>query len=44
MRKIIFEWKYDKLFDKCSEGLGVTDEKGNTTYTAEELKTSSSRE
>ena len=39
MRKIISEWKYDKLLDKCSEGLGITDKEGNTTYTAEESKT-----
>ena len=39
MRKIISEWKYDKLFDKCSEGLGITDKEGNTTYNVEELKT-----
>ena len=39
MRKIISECKYDKLFDKCSEGLGITDKEGNTTYTNEESKT-----
>ena len=39
MRKIIGEWKYDKLFDKCSEGLGIADKEVNITYTAEELKT-----
>lgn len=38
MRKIISEWKYDKLFDKCCEGLGSTDKEGNTAYTTEELE------
>ncbi len=37
MRKIIAEWKWDKLFDKCEEGLGEKDSEGNLTFTPEEI-------
>lgn len=36
MRKIITEWKFDKLFDACEQGLGTKDEDGNLVLTPEE--------
>ena len=38
MKKIITEWKFDKLFDACEEGLGTKDEEGNLIMTSEENK------
>ena len=38
MRKIITEWKFDKLFDACEQGLGTEDEEGNLIMTPEENK------
>ena len=38
MRKIITEWKFDKLFDACEKGLGTKDEEGNLILTSEENK------
>ena len=38
MRKIITEWKFDKLFDACEQGLGTKDEDGNLIMTPEENK------
>ena len=43
MKKIITEWKYDKLFDKCEEGLGKKDEEGDLVMTPEELEEWSKR-
>ena len=36
MRKIITEWKFDKLFDACEQGLGTKDKEGNLVMTPEE--------
>ena len=36
MRKIITQWKFDKLFDACEQGLGTKDEEGNLVLTPEE--------
>ena len=38
MKKIITEWKFDKLFDACEKGLGTKDEEGNLIMTPEENK------
>ena len=38
MRKIIIEWKFDKLFDACEQGLGTKDKEGNLIMTPEENK------
>ena len=38
MKKIITEWKFDKLFDACEKGLGTEDEEGNLIMTPEENK------
>ena len=38
MRKIITEWKFDKLLDACEEGLGTKDKDGNLVMIPEENK------
>ena len=38
MKKIITEWKFDKLLDACEEGLGTKDKDGNLVMIPEENK------
>ena len=36
MKKIISQWKWDKLFEECEKSLGQKDTKGNLILSPEE--------